>query len=1196
MAVTEHMMPTRTLPASTKLSSRVDQGTVSKLDSVDITLHGILMRLASLRLTVTLLVMAVFLVLVGTLAQVDEDVWQVVDGYFRAPLAWIDLRVFFPPSFFPGWTVPYEAHLPGGYLIPLGFYFPGGWLIGGLMAINLLAALAVRFPVQARGLRRHAGWGLVGLGCLLTWVVVFGDATTDVGQSTAWISKDVTWRLLQAGLAAACLLLGTAAWRLKPGRSLERGVSLAGAVLLGGLLTWTLCGNDAARLGDSSLRILSQMFRGQLATLVLLVGCLLLYNKKAGLVLLHGGLGLLMFGELLTGLTAVEGHIQMVEGQSADFVRHSRSLELAIIDHSGPDRDVVVSVPESRLLSGRRIQDESLPFDIQLVQYLKNSVVRQAQPKDANPATAGLGLEWLAEPTRPAAGTDGGRTNISAAYVNLLDKQTSASLGTHLVGLAFSEDGLLDEIEANGKTYEIALRQRRTYKPYTMTLIDVEKEDYPGTDIPKHYASLVQLVDESRHVDRTIKIWMNNPLRFAGETFYQSGYYRDPETGAEASTLTVVNNTGWMIPYVGCMVVATGLLTQFALVLGRYLRRRSEVFSAAAEPTCPPARPFRLPLLGRAPLKIGLVVPAIVLASGVWLLPKAFPPGPASRGFDLYGFGKLPVTDHGRIKPVDSLARTSLQVLSGRQTFLDPQGTRQPAIRWFLDLITRPETAAEFRVFRIEHPEVLGTLGLEAREGFRYAPAEFVGKLDTFKRQVSQAGELESSKLSNYQRKLLELDRKLALWETLIQAYIPQAKRPPAWNRAMGMGQVSSGQLLPLSVPSNSEEGGWQTYARAADINPGQRQAASAADTIAARSTSAMGAILAAYAAGDTVTFNREVARFPDLLRDVRSAGLDPVKIHYESFFNYFEPCYHATVLYFVAFVLAAVAWLGWSGPLNRASFGLLVTVFGLHSFVLLSRIYISGRPPVTNLYSSAVFIGWAGVLFGLGLELLYCMGVGNVIASVTGFASLLIAHFLGSDGDTFAVLQAVLDTQFWLATHVVCITLGYSATYVAGLLGVLFLVRGVLTRSLTPSRSHELSRMIYGTLCFAILFSFVGTVLGGLWADDSWGRFWGWDPKENGALIIVLWNAMVLHARRGGLIKERGLAILAVAGNIAVSWSWFGVNELGIGLHSYGFTEGALKALGLFVVSQLAIIVLGLLPESLWMSRRHPPGAAVTT
>ena len=99
---------------------------------------------------------------------------------------------------------------------------------------------------------------------------------------------------------------------------------------------------------------------------------------------------------------------------------------------------------------------------------------------------------------------------------------------------------------------------------------------------------------------------------------------------------------------------------------------------------------------------------------------------------------------------------------------------------------------------------------------------------------------------------------------------------------------------------------------------------------------------------------------------------------------------------------------------------------------------------------------------------------------------------------------------------------------------------------------------MLYGTLCFAIFFSFVGTVLGGLWADDSWGRFWGWDPKENGALMIVLWNALVLHARWGGMVKGRGLATLAVGGNIVTTWSYFGVNELGVGLHAYGASESS--------------------------------------
>ena len=122
---------------------------------------------------------------------------------------------------------------------------------------------------------------------------------------------------------------------------------------------------------------------------------------------------------------------------------------------------------------------------------------------------------------------------------------------------------------------------------------------------------------------------------------------------------------------------------------------------------------------------------------------------------------------------------------------------------------------------------------------------------------------------------------------------------------------------------------------------------------------------------------------------------------------------------------------------------------------------------------------------------------------------------------------------------------------------------------------------MIYGVLCFAIFFSFVGTVLGGLWADDSWGRFWGWDPKENGALIIVIWNALVLHARWDGMVKDRGLAVLAIGGNIAVAWSGFGVNELGAGLHSYGFTQGVAFWLAMFVAQPTRVDRHGLAAET---------------
>jgi ABC-type transport system involved in cytochrome c biogenesis permease subunit len=246
---------------------------------------------------------------------------------------------------------------------------------------------------------------------------------------------------------------------------------------------------------------------------------------------------------------------------------------------------------------------------------------------------------------------------------------------------------------------------------------------------------------------------------------------------------------------------------------------------------------------------------------------------------------------------------------------------------------------------------------------------------------------------------------------------------------------------------------------------------------------------------------------------------------------------------------------------------------------------YLEGRPPVTNLYSSAIFIGWAAVILGMVLEKIYRDGIGCVVAAFAGFVTLIIAHNLALSGDTMEMMRAVLDTNFWLATHVVTVTLGYASTFVAGFLAIIYILRGVFTNTLSAETARSMARMVYGIVCFATLFSFVGTVLGGIWADQSWGRFWGWDPKENGALLIVLWNATILHARWGGLVRERGLMNLAVFGNIVTSFSWFGVNMLGIGLHSYGFTDAAFKWLILFIGSQVAIILLGLLPQKLWRS-----------
>jgi cytochrome c-type biogenesis protein CcsB len=362
--------------------------------------------------------------------------------------------------------------------------------------------------------------------------------------------------------------------------------------------------------------------------------------------------------------------------------------------------------------------------------------------------------------------------------------------------------------------------------------------------------------------------------------------------------------------------------------------------------------------------------------------------------------------------------------------------------------------------------------------------------------------------------------------------------------------------------------------------------------------------MLEGYRAGDTREFNESLQRYQAELNRHPPPDYTTFKVDLESRFNGVSPFYMGMFPYALAFLVAVAAIPVWiliprlRMPLNWTAFTLVVLTLFVHTLALGLRMYISGRPPVTTLYSSAIFIGWAAVIFGVCIELIFRLGIGNILSGVAGFATLFIAYLLAQDGETMPQLAAVLDTQFWLATHVVCITLGYAATFAAGLAGILYVIaelgcfgfaaahnsvnnsvpRGQQTSAMQRPDwlFKSMGMIVYGIVCFAILFSFVGTVLGGLWADDSWGRFWGWDPKENGALIIVLWNALVLHARWGGLVKDRGLAILAIGGNIVTSWSWFGVNQLGIGLHSYGFNKELVQILCGVVMVHLLFIIFG--------------------
>ncbi len=1218
----------------------------TKLPSAWDVLYKILRPIASLKITVILLSMAIFLVLMGTLAQKDNDIWVVVHQYFRTFVAWIDFEAVF-------------AFSSGTGKVPGGFPFPGGWLLGSLMTVNLLAAHAIRFKVQARGTRLWSGLGVIAIGLAATWLVI-ASGSNDQGFQVAGDGRlwTMLWILIKASLAMLWLLIGYTLVVRKRSRNVEWWSLIVADVLLGGLLVWLFVWGEDATLNASSMRILWQLIKAEMATGVLLAGCVMIFKRRCGVVLLHAGVLLIMANEVLVGVSAEEGQMVIQEGHTRNYVRDIRSVELAVIDRSHPGYDEVTAIPKSRLVSGQVsgqvIRDKQLPFDIKVNRFLQNSAIRPADEGDENLATAGVGLRQIAVERDAGVGTDtGGKVDMSAVYITLIDKESSQPIATHLVSLVAGFNGIAETVTVaeaakdgpGEKTYEIFLRFRRTYKPYSMMLEDFRFDRYIGTEMAKNYSSQLRLVDKQRNVDREVRIWMNNPLRYAGETFYQSEFTRDRQGRENGTILQVVTNVGWMMPYVGCMIVATGMLAQFSIALLRFLRRgaatdktssttdsREKALSAASgRKRASAGKRSRRQELAQPPSPAehktaAWLVPAFVVGLAVLMMAYlAVPPRYDANEMNLYEFSRLPLVKDGRGKPFDTLARNSLRIISEIETFKDGSGKRQSAIRWLLDVICKPENAEYHKIFRIRDPGVRDVLGLERRKGERYSLFEIAQHAESFDKQVNLAGGIDARRRSRFQMKMIELANHVQRYRSLGRSFArPPADQVPTDEEvARDTGKADQRARLrnliqrikrtgpPLAVPIraavakgpapaevSSEESAarwttlisaWVSYHETANRTDAKRN----------RAAFLLGTILNAYHDGDVKKFNTQVQNYTRWLAENRPADVDTTKINFETFLNNFAPFFYGAWGYLLAFVLAACSWLGFTVPLRRSSFWLILVIFILHSAALLTRMYICGRPPVTNLYSSAVFIGWACAAGFLVLELLFPIGVGNALGALSGFAALWIAHNLAADGDTFVVLQAVLDTQFWLATHVVCITLGYAATFIAGLLGIAYILMSwapVLNPFAMPNRDaladvssqkKSVARMIYGVVCFAMWFSFVGTVLGGLWADDSWGRFWGWDPKENGALMIVLWNAIVLHARWGGLVRDRGLAILAVGGNVVTGWSWFGVNELGAGLHSYGFTEGVVFWLVVFWLSQAVVIGIGLLPSRPTESRR---------
>lgn len=600
------------------------------------------------------------------------------------------------------------------------------------------------------------------------------------------------------------------------------------------------------------------------------------------------------------------------------------------------------------------------------------------------------------------------------------------------------------------------------------------------------------------------------------------------------------------------------------------------------------------------------LMPWIVAAWCLFFLSSFLFEGEPKRGYALSEFGRFPVLLNGRIKPLDTVARNSLVILYGKQSAKLENGKNFPAIEWLTELMTRPEEADNRKIFAIKNPEMLGALGFHEDEGKSYSFTELVPHAEEIERQAELASNVDAQLRTTFQRDVVKLYERVTLYFRLknslevadtddfqaeLEAYgkalaaglprmksAPDSAPPDAGSDAAQRFSFLAQSAYFFPIPPGSPNGKPEEWKKMGD----SLLAATAATGIPTPAR-AYAAMATAYRRQDAAAFNSAVAEYRAWLQE--HIGQNTRTARLETFFNACAPFYKSMTLYVLVFILASASWLIWPRTLGRYAFYLLIFGFVVHTSGLVLRIYLEGRPPVTNLYSSAVFIGWGAVLLGILLERFYRNGIGSATASILGFLTLLIAHHLSLDGDTMEMMRAVLDTNGWLATHVVCITLGYSSTYLAGFLALMYIVRGVFTPSLDKETATSLSRMVYGIVCFATLFSFVGTILGGIWADQSWGRFWGWDPKENGALLIVLWNAIILHARWGGLVQQRGLMAMAVFGNIVTSWSWFGVNMLGIGLHSYGFMDKAFPWLIAFMMTQIFMMALAALPPSWWRS-----------
>jgi len=573
-----------------------------------------------------------------------------------------------------------------------------------------------------------------------------------------------------------------------------------------------------------------------------------------------------------------------------------------------------------------------------------------------------------------------------------------------------------------------------------------------------------------------------------------------------------------------------------------------------------------------------------------------------------FTYKDLPILQSGRIKPLDSFARNHLLQFYGKKQFKanDENFNSAIASNWLFEIFINPEDELDRKIFNIRNPEVAFSLGLDVNDFHKYSFKEIIQGFQENQdllESLKTKGELNQTLVDN---QIIEVYQNILSYDEIthgMYCFLPLINISNNANReflgindhkalsySYFMRNIDKFKVL-LQDLLDTEESNWNEshlelshiaiqlqkmtqfhYAQSLKIIPMDNDLwYSPWEMMDGRPLTKFQydilelyeKLIYSYIENDI----NDIDNYTNSIIDKINNNLDfnTSLLSKETSYNKHNIFLWSMVFYLIAFFIMGISWMIINKYVTVSSFVLMIVGFLLHSYGLISRMIIMQRPPVTTLYESILFVSFILVLFALIFEYFRRDTLGILIASIGG----VFLHFIGfkyaADGDTLGVLVAVLNSNFWLSTHVTTITTGYGVSLVAGLMAHVYLIVCVLI----PQNKKLLNKLFdntYGLTLMGLFFTMFGTILGGIWADQSWGRFWGWDPKENGALLIVLWHLMMLHLRVSGLVQKIGYAYGVSLVNIIVALAWFGVNLLNVGLHSYGFTDNVATNLFLFI------------------------------